>query len=54
MRGWGGGVLNKILYERLRSEVHTPPLYVAFLTKEKVTLFVYLLLTNGTPFIYLV
>ena len=49
----GGGVLNKFLYGELRPEVQLITLlYTIF--HEKGAPFVYLPLTNGTPFIYLV
>ena len=50
----GGGVLNKLLYGEAPSPGPTPliPIYIPFFTKNS-TPFVYLLLTQGTPFTFL-
>ena len=51
--GWGGGYSLNVYTGRLRPEVQPLTLlYTIF--HEKGTPFVYLLLTNGTPFTYLV
>ena len=50
---WGGGYSTKFYTGRFRPEVQPLTLlYTIF--HEKGTPFVYLLLTNGTPFTYLV
>ena len=51
--GGGGGVLNKFYTGRLRPRVRPLTLLYTILDR-KGTSFVHLLLTNGTPFTYLV
>ena len=51
--GGGGGVLNKFYTGRLRPRVCPLTLLYTILDR-KGTSFVHLLLTNGTPFTYLV